>query len=157
LNNGDGTFAPQVQLQAGTGTNHIVARDFDGDGDLDLAVENFDNNGTAGNTVSVFINQTVSSSATDEPILPKIYSLEQNYPNPFNPKTKIQFTIVNRQLTIVTVYDVLGREVATLVNEVKGRGTHAVQFDGSNLASGVYFYRLTAGNFVQTRKLLLLR
>jgi hypothetical protein len=88
---------------------------------------------------------------------PSHFALEQNYPNPFNPTTKIQFTIANRQLTIVTVYDVLGREVATLVNEVKDPGTHAVQFDGSNLASGVYFYRLSAGNFVQTRKLLLLR
>jgi hypothetical protein len=60
-------------------------------------------------------------------------------------------------LTIVKVYDVLGREVATLVNEVKEPGTYTVKFDGSNLASGVYFYRLLAGTYVETRKLLLLR
>jgi lysophospholipase L1-like esterase len=93
------------------------------------------------------------------------FSLLQNYPNPFNATTKIQFTIVDRQLTIIKVYDLMGREVATVVNEVKEPGTHTVQFDGSGLASGVYLYRLTAqqvnggqaGAFVQTRRLLLLR
>jgi hypothetical protein len=98
---------------------------------------------------------------------PGSFNLEQNYPNPFNPATKIQFTIVsaqsgsasggNRQLTTVKVYDVLGREVATLVNEVKEPGTYTVEFDASSLASGVYFYRLQAGTFVETKKLLLLR
>ena len=85
------------------------------------------------------------------------FALHQNYPNPFNPSTTIQFTIVNRQLTIVKVYDVMGREVATLVNEVKEPGTYTVQFSGSGLASGVYFYRLQAGTYVETRKLLLLK
>jgi subtilisin family serine protease len=102
-----------------------------------------------------------------QPSVPGRYVLEQNYPNPFNPTTKIQFTIVsaqsgsasggNRLLTIVNVYDVLGREVATLVNEVKEPGTYTVQFSGSGLASGVYFYRLQAGTYVETRKLLLLK
>jgi hypothetical protein len=92
-----------------------------------------------------------------EAALPVRYALEQNYPNPFNPSTKIQFSIVHRQLTIVKVFDVLGREVATLVNELKEPGTYTVQFNASSLASGVYFYRLQAGNFVQTKKLLLLR
>jgi Cellulase (glycosyl hydrolase family 5)/Secretion system C-terminal sorting domain len=85
------------------------------------------------------------------------FKLYDNYPNPFNPTTNIQFAIAHRQLTIVNVYDVLGREVATLVNEVKEPGTYTVQFSGSGLASGVYFYRLQAGSFVQTKKLLLLR
>ena len=88
---------------------------------------------------------------------PRAFFLGQNYPNPFNPTTKIQFTIDNRQLTIVKVFDVLGRDVATLVHEVKQPGTYTVEFDGSNLASGVYFYRLTAGDFVQTKRLLLLK
>jgi hypothetical protein len=84
------------------------------------------------------------------------FKLYDNYPNPFNPTTRIQFSIADRQLTIVKVYDVLGREVVTLVNEVKEPGTYTVQFSGSGLASGVYFYRLQAGSFVQTKKLLLL-
>jgi hypothetical protein len=83
--------------------------------------------------------------------------LSQNYLNPFNPTTNIEFSVANRQLTTVTVYDVLGREVATLLNEVKQPGTYTVQFDGSNLTSGVYFYRLTAGDFVATKRPLLLR
>ena len=89
--------------------------------------------------------------------VPSQFVLEQNYPNPFNPSTKIQFSIVHRQLTIVKVYDVLGREVATLVNAVKEPGTYTVEFDASSLASGVYFYRLQAGTYVETRKLLLLK
>ena len=93
--------------------------------------------------------------------------LDQNYPNPFNPSTNIQFSIVHRQLTIVKVYDVLGRVVATLVNEVKEPGSYTVQFsarggsasggEGSNLASGVYFYRLTAGQYVECRKMIVIK
>ena len=85
------------------------------------------------------------------------FQLYQNYPNPFNPSTKIQFTIVNRQLTIVKVFDVMGQEIATLVNEVKEPGTHTVEFNASSLASGVYLYRLQAGDFVQTKRLVLLK
>jgi hypothetical protein len=85
------------------------------------------------------------------------FVLEQNYPNPFNPSTKIQFSIVHRQLTIVKVYDVLGREAATLMNEVKEPGTYTVKFDGSNLASGVYFYRLSAGRYLATHEMILMR
>jgi hypothetical protein len=85
------------------------------------------------------------------------FDLEQNYPNPFNPTTKIQFTIADRQLTIVKAYDLLGRDVATLVDEVKEPGTYIVEFDGSNLVSGMYFYRLQSGEFTQTRRLVLLR
>jgi hypothetical protein len=89
--------------------------------------------------------------------LPSRFALFQNYPNPFNPVTIIQFSIVNSQLTILKVYDVLGREVATLVNEVKQPGTYTVQWDASGVASGVYFYRLEAGSFTSVKKLLLLR
>jgi hypothetical protein len=89
--------------------------------------------------------------------LPAHVSLGQNYPNPFNPSTTIQFTIVNRQLTIVKVFDVLGREVATLVNEVKEPGTYTVQFSGSGLASGLYFYRLSAGQYVECRKMVVMK
>ena len=90
-------------------------------------------------------------------LMPAEFQLFQNYPNPFNPTTKIQFTVVDRQLTIVNVFDMLGREVAALVNEVKEPGTYTVQFDASGLASGVYLYRLTAGSFVQTRKMIVVR
>ena len=89
--------------------------------------------------------------------LPAEFALDQNYPNPFNPMTKIQFTIVNRQLTMLNVFDLMGRKVATVVNEVKEPGTYTVQFDASNLASGVYFYRMEAGPFVAAKKFVVLR
>jgi hypothetical protein len=96
----------------------------------------------------------VAERSTD---LPAHVSLGQNYPNPFNPTTNIQFTVVNRQLTIVKVFDVLGREVATLVNEVMEPGTYAVQFDASSHASGLYFYRLSVGQYVECRKMIVMK
>ena len=89
--------------------------------------------------------------------LPKQYALEQNYPNPFNPTTDFEFRIVNCGFVSLKVYDVLGREVATLVNEVKQPGQYTLQWNADNMPSGVYICKLTAGTFVQTRKLLLIR
>ncbi|MDZ7766259.1 MAG: T9SS type A sorting domain-containing protein [Melioribacteraceae bacterium] len=72
------------------------------------------------------------------------FSLSQNYPNPFNPTTSIKYQVSSSEKVILKVYDILGREIKTLVNEVKSPGSYEVQFDASQLASGVYFYRLTA-------------
>jgi hypothetical protein len=99
---------------------------------------------------------TVDVPAVAETV-PTVPCLYQNYPNPFNPVTNFKFSIANCQLTILKVYDVLGREVATLVDEVKQPGTYEVQWDASDVASGMYYFRLQAGSFVETRKLVLLR
>lgn len=88
---------------------------------------------------------------------PEQFSLEQNYPNPFNPSTKIEFRIADFGFVSLTVYDVLGNEVATLVNEEKPAGTYEVKFDAFRLSSGIYFYVLQSGNFVETRKMILIR
>jgi hypothetical protein len=88
--------------------------------------------------------------------LPVECALGQNYPNPFNPNTIIKFDLPKSSMVRLSVYDMLGREVSVLLNERREAGTHEVKFHGSNLASGAYLYRLTAGSFVQTRKLLLL-
>jgi len=102
----------------------------------------------------------VVSAVRDPESTPTLFALEQNYPNPFNPKTTIKFQIPNlRPQTAVSlkVYDLLGREIATLVNEVKEPGAYTVQFDASGIASGVYFYQLRAGGHVETKMMLLLR
>jgi hypothetical protein len=88
---------------------------------------------------------------------PTTYELSQNYPNPFNPTTGVRFQVPGVSDVKLIVYDILGREVATLVNERKAAGRYEVRFDASGLASGVYIYRLTAGSFVQTRKMILLK
>ena len=85
------------------------------------------------------------------------FNLSQNYPNPFNPTTTISYQISQRGLVTLKVYDVLGREVATIVNEEKISGSYEIKFDGSDLSSGVYFYKLQAGSFVQTRKMIYLK
>jgi len=88
---------------------------------------------------------------------PATYSLSQNYPNPFNPTTVISYQLPTAAIVRLVVYDLIGREVAVLVDEMKNAGTYEVRFDGSNLASGVYFYRIQAGDFTKARRLLLLK
>jgi len=88
---------------------------------------------------------------------PQSFELSQNYPNPFNPRTEIGFQITDYGLVSLKAYDLLGREVATLVNEELPPGTYTRQWDASGVSSGVYFYRLKAGKYVATRKLVLLR
>jgi photosystem II stability/assembly factor-like uncharacterized protein len=88
---------------------------------------------------------------------PENYLLFQNYPNPFNPTTNIKYQITNNKFVTLKVYDILGREVITLVNEKQTVGTYEVTFDASKYSSGVYFYRLKAGDFVETRKMVLIK
>ncbi len=90
-------------------------------------------------------------------ILPTEYSITQNYPNPFNPVTVIRYSIPKTEFVSLKVYDILGREVDVLVNEEKSAGNYEIRFNASRLSSGVYFYQLRAGNFVQTKKFLLLK
>jgi len=89
--------------------------------------------------------------------LPKEFLLTQNYPNPFNPSTKVSYSITKLGYVTLKVYDVLGTEVETFVNEEKPVGTYELNWNAANLPSGVYFYRLQAGDFVQTRKMILLK
>ena len=89
--------------------------------------------------------------------VPKAYSLSQNYPNPFNPVTKISYEIPKSGLVTLKVYDILGKEIATLVNEVKNPGSFVVDFNGTSLSSGMYFYRLESGGFVSTKKMMLIK
>jgi hypothetical protein len=92
-----------------------------------------------------------------ESVLPAEYSLMQNYPNPFNPSTKIRFSLPQSSFTRLAVYDILGKELVTLVNGELNAGQHEVEFNAAHLASGIYFYRITAGRFSDCKKLMLLK
>ncbi len=124
---------------------------------------------TEADTIEFMISDNKSIYQTKQFIInyttPTEYKLEQNYPNPFNPSTKIRYSIPNvtlRQaqgdnMTTLKVYDILGNEVKTLVNEQKAAGYYEVEFNASQFASGVYVYRLQSGSFVSTKKMMVLK
>jgi hypothetical protein len=88
---------------------------------------------------------------------PVNYTLSQNYPNPFNPTTKINFALPKSGLVTLKVYDIVGKEVATLVNEVKNAGSYSVDFNASNLSSGMYFYKVSVNGFSEIKKMMLIK
>ena len=89
--------------------------------------------------------------------IPDKFSLAQNYPNPFNPSTKISYSLPKSEIVSLTIYDDLGKEVKTLVNEMQNPGAYNIVFDASNLPSGVYYYKLTAGDYSETKKMVLMK
>ena len=109
--------------------------------------------------ISTTFTVTTSGVGVDElkNLIPTDYSLSQNYPNPFNPSTTINFGLPNASSVSLKVYNILGEEVANLVNKVMPAGYHTVVFDASKLASGLYIYRIEAGSFVQVKKMMMLK
>ncbi len=97
------------------------------------------------------------SNEVEAEIQPGEYTLEQNYPNPFNPSTKIKFNIPMTEKVKIEVFNAVGNKVTTLLNGLKEAGSHEVQFEAENLASGVYFYKISVGNFIQIKKMVLIR
>jgi hypothetical protein len=114
---------------------------------LEYRLKQLDYNGTCTYSDIISINN----------LAPNGFVLEQNYPNPFNPSTRIKFAIAGKQFVSLKVYDVLGNEIAALVNEVKPAGTYEVEFEANNLSAGVYYYTIVTNNFVQTKKMILLK
>ena len=134
----------------------------------DLPLQNltgaYNQTANAGNTDAYILKLSASAIGINliSSEIPATYSLNQNYPNPFNPTTVISFQLTIAGQTTLKVYDILGKEVATLVNEKLNPGTYGVSFDGSNYSSGVYFYKLAivdplrrTDNFVETKKMIL--
>jgi ligand-binding sensor domain-containing protein len=110
------------------------------------------------NGVYILSSLTVTNtSITEDRKIPIEISLRQNYPNPFNSSTMISFDIPNQSNVLIKVYDVLGNEVATIVNEEKQAGSYNITFDASALSNGVYFYRLQAGSYIETKKMILMK
>jgi hypothetical protein len=100
---------------------------------------------------------TILATSVRDELVPREMQLAQNYPNPFNPSTTLQFSLAKSGHVSLEVFNILGQHVATLVSEVLSTGTYRVNFDASALSSGVYLYRLTAGDFVQTKKMVLMK
>lgn len=124
----------------------------------DAAFTNISNGYVVGQDGLIFSTKYVTS-IDDEDFGTEInnYNISQNYPNPFNPSTSINYSIPATTKIKIAVFDILGREIAVLVNEEKSAGNHTVNFNGSNLSSGIYFYQLRAGNFSETKKMILLK
>lgn len=104
---------------------------------------------------SIVINSSTIGISQISSETPDGFALSQNFPNPFNPVTKIQYDVKENSFVSLKVFDILGREISTLVNQKQSPGKYEVSFDGNNFSSGVYFYRLQAGNFSDTKKLIL--
>lgn len=137
----------------GVSTN-LAGADYDSDGDIDLAVINHNSN-----SVSIYKNtdsNTINIKKLDE-IIPKDFVLHQNYPNPFNPSTKINISIPKNTNLKLSVFDITGKEVKTLLNQQVTPGNYQVTWDAGNAAGGVYFFRLTTNEYSDTKKMLLIR
>ena len=133
------------------GFNHIY--DLTLDNDMNVYVT-----GASGSSIAtVKFIQTPTAINSISNTVPDGFKLEQNFPNPFNPKTVIQYHIPVKGLVSLKVFDVLGNEVAQLLNGNQEAGSFEAEFDGSGLASGIYYYRIESGSFVQTKKMMLIR
>jgi hypothetical protein len=126
-------------------------------GNTDLYIKVTDEEGAyIVTTIPVVVDPTTGIKEGEDH-LPVDYYLSQNFPNPFNPTTTIKFEIPERSFVALKVYDVLGNEIATLINEEKPAGSYEITFDGSDLTSGIYFYKIQAGSFVEIKKMVLLK
>lgn len=135
------TAMKMYQLPAGTNRIKFIAKSAHGN---NMFMDNI-----------AVVNQTGTSTPLN--LVPENYSLSQNYPNPFNPITKINFSIPKSSFVSMKVYDITGREVRALVNEFKNVGNYSVSFDGASLSSGIYFYELTAQDFISRKKMVLIK
>jgi hypothetical protein len=150
-NDGTGVFMNPRTLAASVAGSCATLHDRDNDGDLDITgIDEIDD------LVFIFSNESPSSVGSEqEP--GETFALLQNFPNPFNPRTEIEFRIPEAGRATLKIFDLLGRETATLVDEWKSPGIYGATWDAAGMASGVYIYRLTAGTFVASKRLLLLR
>jgi hypothetical protein len=150
----------QVENDGGTITNYVYYLFLTKTG-TQVLVDAADTTSPSSGTIPIngitYLHSNVVGVKQANNSLPENFRLEQNYPNPFNPTTQINYSIPSSQKVVLKVYDELGRDVATLVNNEQAAGNYTVDFDASNLASGIYFYRLQAGDFVQMKKMILMK
>jgi hypothetical protein len=157
-NNGNENFTPHmITTSNSSGANSVYAVDVDGDGDIDvLSASGVDDK------IAWYENLGVVGIEDEQTEIPLSFNLNQNYPNPFNPVTKIKFTVPSSETghapsVRLIIYDVLGNEIAELVNEEKPAGTFEVEWSASGVPSGVYFYQLKTEGYVETKKMILMK
>ena len=126
--------------------------------DKTLKMHKFTSSGTVVDTFGI-VHTTILTPDGIEKLdeLPTVFALAQNYPNPFNPETSIRFSVPQESFVTVKVFNTLGEEVMTLVNEAKTAGTYNVSFNAKNLTSGIYFYSIKANDFTSTKKMILMK
>jgi hypothetical protein len=149
-NNGAGVFGNRRTLAAAQAGSCATFHDRDNDGDLDMT-------GIDEEADLIFLFRNGGATSVHFDAQPSEFSLRQNYPNPFNPTTRIPFTLRSAGFVSLKVYDQLGREVATLVNNVIPAGEHESEFDASNVPSGIYSYRLVAGERRETKRMVVIK
>jgi hypothetical protein len=154
---GAGAFFFHMDVSLAANTSHQIVLDWTDLANTPVAIYvDSGIDGTIDDTL-MLKNQITNVEDQGNLILPKEYKLEQNYPNPFNPTTKIKYSIPTNDFVSIKVYNLVGEEVATLVNEEKSIGNYEVDFNAAALSSGVYFYRIQAGSFIETKKMILLK
>jgi len=155
--NGVGRFG-DFNIPLDANTSHTLVPDWSDLTNAELTIlVDIGNDGTIDDTLSLINQVTGISDDQGSLIMPNSYNLAQNFPNPFNPVTTIQYSIPQRSNVTIKVYDILGNEVATLVNEEKATGIYEVDFKAAGLSSGIYFYKLQADSFVETKKMILIK
>jgi enterochelin esterase family protein len=151
-----GTYEPGIMINARAMRDGLISKDYDitwnewheghswgsWRAHLDIALKYF---------------FPITSDVKKEEIVPREFVLAQNFPNPFNPNTKIRYSIPHQSDVLIKVYDILGREVETLLSEEKPSGIYEITWYAENLPSGVYFYQIKAGDFVETKKMVLMK
>ena len=133
---------------------HVLALVDNGTGNLIIVVGDVNN---ISDTISYNLTASTQASAVKSTDHPNRFDLLQNYPNPFNPSTTIHYNIPQRSDVSLKVYDLTGRKMATLVQEVQEAGSHSVNFNAEKLSSGVYFYKITAGQYSSVKKMILIK
>ena len=155
--NGQSVFINMAIPMAQNSAHQIVPVWYDLINEPVIILIDLGNNGTIDDTLS--LENQVSAVEDDQSLLlsPNNYNLAQNFTNPFNPATTIRYSIPQRSSVTLIVYDILGNEVANLVNEEKDPGVYSIAFNATGLSNGIYFYRLQAGSFVEAKKMILLK
>jgi len=151
-NDGSENFTPHTITTSANLAYSVYAADIEGDGDIDVLSAS-----VGDNKITWYENLLIVSVKDEQIDLPQYFSLNQNFPNPFNPSTKISWQVPVGNWQALNVYDVLGNEVATLVDEYKPAGNYEVEWDASGSTSGVYFYQLKAEGSIETKKMILMK